>query len=172
MNNKIDIHPPLILEAFTPYRLNKAAEAVSHRFASLYRDQYGLTRPEWRTLATLGQFGTMTATAIGTHSSMHKTKVSRAVLALEQRRWLLRKRDETDRRVENLVLTPAGRKAYLDLVKVAHDFEAELLQQLGPRGAAALKHGLEALEKLAGQTAGSGAAIDLGNDLAYMMLDV
>ena len=49
--------PPLVLEDFIPYRLNKAAEAISQRFASQYRDEYGLTRPEWRTLATLGQFG-------------------------------------------------------------------------------------------------------------------
>ena len=138
---------PLVLEDFIPYRLNKAAEAVSQRFASIYRDRYGLTRPEWRTLATLGQFGILTATAIGAHSSMHKTKVSRAVFALEKRRWLSRKRDDIDRRIENLELTPAGRKVYADLAKVAHQFEAELLSHLGKRGENELKAGLAALEK-------------------------
>lgn len=139
--------PPLVLEDFIPYRLNKAAEAVSQRFANLYRDRYGLTRPEWRTLATLGQFGILTATAIGTHSSMHKTKVSRAVFALEKRRWLSRKRDDMDRRIENLELTPAGRKAYTELAKIAHQFETELLSALGKRGEQELKAGLAALEK-------------------------
>jgi DNA-binding MarR family transcriptional regulator len=138
--------PRLILEDFIPYRLNKAAEAVSQKFASLYRDRYGLTRPEWRTLATLGQFGTLTATAIGAHSSMHKTKVSRAVFALEQRRWLQRKRDDIDRRIENLELTTAGRKVYVQLAEVAHGFEAELLADLGQRGEKELKAGLAALE--------------------------
>ena len=146
MANETTEKPPLILENFLPYRLNKAAEAISQRFASLYREQYGLTRPEWRTLATLGQFGVLTATAIGVHSSMHKTKVSRAVFALEQRYWLRRKRDEADRRIENLELTPAGRKVYADLAKVAHAFEAELLSNLGPRGEKELKSGLAALE--------------------------
>ncbi|PSH64807.1 MarR family transcriptional regulator [Phyllobacterium brassicacearum] len=146
MANETTEKPPLILENFLPYRLNKAAEAISQRFASLYREQYGLTRPEWRTLATLGQFGVLTATAIGAHSSMHKTKVSRAVFALEQRYWLRRKRDEADRRIENLELTPAGRKVYADLAKVAHAFEAELLSNLGPRGEKELKAGLAALE--------------------------
>ncbi|MBB3236539.1 MarR family winged helix-turn-helix transcriptional regulator [Phyllobacterium endophyticum] len=140
--------PPLVLENFIPYRLNKAAEAVSQRFARLYREQYGLTRPEWRTLATLGQFGTATATVIGTHSSMHKTKVSRAVLALEKRRWLRRKRDGSDRRIENLELTSAGRKAYAELAKVAHQFETELLAHLGKRGESGLIAGLAALERL------------------------
>lgn len=146
-----ETRPPLILEDFIPYRLNKAAEAVSQRFARLYRDQYGLTRPEWRTLATLGQFGTLTATAIGVHSSMHKTKVSRAVFALEQRRWLQRKRDETDRRIENLEFTAAGRKAYNELAKVAHQFEAELLSDLGSKGEKELKAGLAALEAYFGK---------------------
>ncbi|UXN58057.1 MarR family winged helix-turn-helix transcriptional regulator [Phyllobacterium zundukense] len=138
---------PLILENFLPYRLNKAAEAVSQRFASIYRERYGLTRPEWRTLATLGQFGILTATAIGAHSSMHKTKVSRAVFALEKRRWLSRKRDDIDRRIENLELTPAGHKAYNELAKVAHQFETDLLSALGKLGENELKAGLAALEK-------------------------
>lgn len=139
-------NPALVLEDFTPYRLNKAAEAISQRFSSHYRDQYGLTRPEWRTLATLGQFGAQTATNIGTHSSMHKTKVSRAVFSLEQRHWLRRKRDEADRRTEHLELTTAGRKAYQHLAKLAHDFETELFAKLGESGAKDLKAGLSALE--------------------------
>ncbi|MEX2081804.1 MAG: MarR family transcriptional regulator, partial [Dehalococcoidia bacterium] len=57
--------PPLVLERFLPYRLNRAAEAVSQRFAAVYRSRYGLTRPEWRTLATVGQMEPTTATAIG-----------------------------------------------------------------------------------------------------------
>ena len=146
MANEASKRPSLILEDFTPYRLNKAAEAISQRFSSHYRDQYGLTRPEWRTLATLGQFGAHTATAIGTHSSMHKTKVSRAVFSLEQRHWLKRRRDEADRRTEHLELTPAGRKAYEHLAKLAHDFEADLFAKLGERGAKDLKAGLAALE--------------------------
>lgn len=136
----------LILEDFIPYRLNKAAEAISQQFASQYRDEYGLTRPEWRTLATLGQFGALSATAIGAHSSMHKTKVSRAVFSLEQRHWLKRRRDEADRRTEHLELTPAGRKAYQRLTTLAHNYETELFARLGERGAKDLKAGLAALE--------------------------
>ncbi|MEP7457238.1 MarR family winged helix-turn-helix transcriptional regulator [Phyllobacterium sp. SB3] len=144
-NNTLE-RAPLILEDFTPYRLNKAAESISRRFSGQYRERYGLTRPEWRTLATLGQFGARTATAIGMHSSMHKTKVSRAVFSLEKRRWLRRCRDEADRRTEHLELTPAGLKAYDHLAKLAHDFETELFVRLGERGARDLKAGLAALE--------------------------
>ena len=75
----------LALEHFLPYRLNRLSSAVSQQFRAVYGPHHDLTVPEWRVLATLAQFGTMTAKAIGRHSSMHKTKVSRAVRALEER---------------------------------------------------------------------------------------
>ncbi|WP_425359538.1 MarR family winged helix-turn-helix transcriptional regulator [Borborobacter arsenicus] len=145
----------LALESFLPYRLNRLADAVSREFAGTYRDRHGLTRPEWRVFATLGQFGTMTATAIGAHSAMHKTKVSRAVVALEQRKWLMRTPDASDRRIEHLALTKAGVTAYREMVPLAKAFEKELLRRLKRAQATALMEGLTALE--AGLL-GSGAA--------------
>lgn len=120
----------LTLETFLPYRLNRLAEDVSRNFSRIYRDRFGITRPEWRLLATLGQYGTMTATAVGRHSAMHKTKVSRAVAALQQRHWLTRTPDDADRRIEHLRLTSAGLAAYRELVPIAHAFEARLLAAL------------------------------------------
>jgi DNA-binding MarR family transcriptional regulator len=137
----------LSLEEFLPYRLNRLADAVSRDFSRLYRGRFGLTRPEWRLLATLGQYGTMTATAIGQHSAMHKTKVSRAVTALEGRRWLRRTPDATDRRVEHLKLTKAGDNAYRELVPLARQFEARILEQMRPAEKSAIIGGLAALER-------------------------
>ncbi|MGQ2903601.1 MAG: MarR family winged helix-turn-helix transcriptional regulator [Neoaquamicrobium sediminum] len=137
----------LSLEEFLPYRLNRLADAVSRDFSRLYRDRFGLTRPEWRLLATLGQYGTMTATAIGQHSAMHKTKVSRAVTALEERRWLRRTPDATDRRVEHLTLTKAGEDAYRELVPLAREFETHILEQMRPAEKSAIISGLAALER-------------------------
>ena len=137
----------LDLEKFLPYRLNRLAEAVSRDFQTIYRTRYGLTRPEWRLLASLGQHGTMTATEVGRDSAMHKTKVSRAVAALEERRWLKRETDLEDRRVERLALTPAGAKAYAELVPLARRFEADLLRLLDPAEREALSIGLAAVER-------------------------
>ncbi|MEO9337328.1 MarR family transcriptional regulator [Mesorhizobium sp. SB112] len=138
----------LALEAFLPYRLNRIADAVSQDFARLYKERHGLTRPEWRTFATLGQYGTMTATAIGEHSSMHKTKVSRAVAELEKRKWLVRETVSGDRRVENLTLTKAGRQIYREMVPLAKGFEAKLLERMSAPDRAAVAAGIAALEKL------------------------
>src|SRR5258708_12014057 len=74
---------PLKLEQFLPYRLNVVASLVSQALSRIYADRYSIGVPEWRVLVTLGQFGMMTGKAIGAHSHMHKTKVSRAVAHLE-----------------------------------------------------------------------------------------
>ena len=122
----------LALEEFLPYRLNRLAATVSQAFRAVYGPHHDLTVPEWRVLATLGQFEAMSAKDIGAHSAMHKTKVSRAVRALEERRWLKRRESTHDRREEILRLTPLGRKTYTDIVPRALAFEAKILGTLGP----------------------------------------
>ena len=134
------------LEAFVPFRLNRAAELVSLGFAAQYQKTYGMTRPEWRALAALGNFGRMTATEIGRHSKMHKTKVSRAVQSMEERRWLRREDDPDDRRVEHLELTPLGLKFYREIVVLARAYETEILKRLGKSGLLSLEAGLDAIE--------------------------
>lgn len=146
MNDDAQREHFLALEGFLPYRLNRLADAVSREFQKIYKQRHGLTRPEWRTLATLGQFGTMTATAIGGHSSMHKTKVSRAVAELERRKWLERTVAPEDRRVEHLRLTRAGAKVYREMVPLAHNFENAILDRISATERAAVAKALSALE--------------------------
>lgn len=136
----------LFLETFLPYRLNRLADAVSREFSKIYRDRHGLTRPEWRTLAGLGQHGTMTATAIGEQSAMHKTKVSRAVAALEKRGWLVRNPDPADRRIENLTLTKAGGAVYRELVPLAKAYEQNLLGRMSAQERKDAENGIRAIE--------------------------
>ncbi|MGD9479597.1 MarR family winged helix-turn-helix transcriptional regulator [Shinella sp. G-2] len=134
------------LETFLPYRLNQAAERVSQRFAAQYRSRYRMTRPEWRALAALGAYGRMTATEIGANSSMHKTKVSRAVRALEDKRWLKRSEDANDRRVEHLELTAAGTRIYGEMIELARDYERDMAALLGAGNLLQLEAGLAAIE--------------------------
>lgn len=133
------------LDSFLPYLLNQAAEATSRGFQALYRDRYGFTRTQWRVVANLGKFGAMTARDICLASHVEKTKVSRAVAALEQRGLLSRAPSETDRRAEVLSLTEAGREVFADLGALAVGFDRELRQSLGLREAEELSTLLRAL---------------------------
>ncbi|MGN6143261.1 MAG: MarR family winged helix-turn-helix transcriptional regulator [Mesorhizobium sp.] len=137
----------LELESFLPYRLYRLADLVSREFAAVYKGRLGLTRPEWRVLAGLGQHGSLTAKMLGEQSAMHKTKVSRAVAELERRRWLTRMPDANDRRIEHLTLTKAGLAAYGEMVPLAKAFEWHLSQAMGAAHLAEFDHGLERMEK-------------------------
>jgi DNA-binding MarR family transcriptional regulator len=103
------------LSDFTPYLLNAAAEAQSLRFSKVYKDRYGMLRTEWRVLFHLGRYGPMSAREISRRAGIHKTKVSRAVAALERKRFLERRESAGDRRVEILSLRAPGRAAFADL---------------------------------------------------------
>ena len=153
----------LCLETFLPYRLNRAAAALSAELSRIYRRDHGLTVPEWRVLATLGQVAEATASGIGRHSAMHKTKVSRAVRALERRRWLVRRTEPTDRRIEHLSLTRAGIAAYSDLAPQMLSFEAGLLARMERSERDAVLGGIAALEAALG-LGGPGRAANAGAD--------
>ncbi|GAA4131974.1 MarR family winged helix-turn-helix transcriptional regulator [Aminobacter aganoensis] len=139
--------PPFDLESFLPYRLNRAAELISLSFAREYKQRYQMTRPEWRTLAALGSAGRMTATEVGAHSNMHKTKVSRTVAALAGRRWLKRRENESDRRVEHLELTAAGLRAYGEIADLARTYQASLEAALGSGAIERIEAGLAEVER-------------------------
>lgn len=140
----------LTLETFLPYRLSRLSEAVSNEIRPIYKDRFGINRPEWRALVALADLGRATAKDIGAHSAQHKTKVSRAVWALEQRRWLKREPDPDDRRYEILSLTPAGQKAYQALATPMREGEARILDRLSPEERSALQSSLSALETALG----------------------
>jgi DNA-binding MarR family transcriptional regulator len=122
--------PALTLETFLPYRLNRLAELVSHALSRIYAEQYEISIPEWRIVATLGQFHTMTARDIGKHSKMNKTKVSRATASLEAKDIIRRAPNPEDMREAFLALSPAGRKMYSAIVPDALEFNASLLSIL------------------------------------------
>lgn len=127
---------PFDLQDFLPYLLNQAAEATSRGFEGVYKSSYGMTRTQWRVLANLGRFGAMTARDICRVSHIEKTKVSRAVAALEAEAMLARAPSPEDGRAELLSLTPRGQAVFAELGQQALAFDADLRAKLGPEIAA------------------------------------
>jgi len=117
------------LKDFTPYLLNLAAETSSMGFQAYYKDHYGMLRTEWRVLFHLGRYGPLTAKEICTRTRIHKTKVSRAVSALETKRYLVRQEQDQDRRLETLSLTAGGQQVFRDLYKEAARYEHEIMSR-------------------------------------------
>jgi DNA-binding MarR family transcriptional regulator len=135
------------LQLFLPYLLNQAAERASIEFQQIYKSRYGMLRAEWRVLFHLGIYGELTATEIGERAKMHKTKISRAVQKLSDRRLLKRQRDEIDRRAERLTLTAAGLAVYEDLRREAEDYDAALTAEFPAGDVARLRAMLRGLAR-------------------------
>jgi DNA-binding MarR family transcriptional regulator len=123
---------PLKLEHFLPYQLMVVASLVSQALSRVYARRYRIGVPEWRVLVTLGQYGVMTGKAIGAHSHMHKTKVSRAVALLERRKLVTRRSNRADKREAFLSLTAGGRAMYEEVAPHALDFARRLTELLTP----------------------------------------
>ena len=137
----------LKLEDFLPYRLNVLATLVSQALSRIYTGRYGIGISEWRVLVTLGQHGAMTGKTIGTQSHMHKTKVSRAVALLEQRKLVAREVNRDDMREAFLSLSAAGRAIYDELTPVALDFARNLLDAVDATDRSAFDRAITSLTK-------------------------
>jgi len=120
----------LVLEDFLPYRLAVLATLVSQGFARLYSERFGISIPEWRVIAMLGQHRTLTSKAIGERTHMHKTMVSRAVTDLERHGLVTRQLNRADKREAFLSLTEQGRLVYGEIVPLARDYAARLTSDL------------------------------------------
>ncbi|WP_205769609.1 MarR family winged helix-turn-helix transcriptional regulator [Microvirga sp. KLBC 81] len=123
-------NPMVVLERFLPYRLNVLASLTSNALAQIYAERFGLSIPAWRVIATLGQYEYRTARDIAAHGVMHKSTVSRAVSALEQRGLIARRPNEDDRREELLELTEEGQEIYEALAPEALAFEERFVSVL------------------------------------------
>jgi DNA-binding MarR family transcriptional regulator len=143
----------LKLEEFLPYRLNVVSSLTSQALSRIYADRYGIGVPEWRVLVTLGQYGMMTGKAIGEHSHMHKTKVSRAVAFLERRKLLQRRINREDLRESFLSLTSSGQSIYQDLAPIALDFARRLADAIEPGDRAAFDRAVDRLIERSNQLA-------------------
>src|SRR5262249_21158854 len=130
-------------ELSSRYQLNGVASWVADALAGVRPRRYRIGIPEWRVLVTLGQFGVMTGKAIGAHTHMHKTKVSRAVALLEKRKLLARRINRADMRESFLSLTAAGRIIYEELAPHALDFARRLTDILTPGDRDAFQRALQ-----------------------------
>lgn len=117
------------LRDFMPYLLTQAADASSRDFQNYYRGKYGMLRTEWRVLFHLGRYGAMTAREVCDRAGIHKTKVSRAVAAMDQKRLIRREELAQDRRQEMLHLTDHGRRVFADLTQEAQRFDTAMLSE-------------------------------------------
>jgi DNA-binding MarR family transcriptional regulator len=138
----------LKLREFLPYRLSVLSNRISRDIAKSYQRRFELSIPEWRVMATLGEFGKLSAREVARLTAMDKVAVSRAVVKLARAGRLVRKKDAADRRRTVLALSREGLAIYAKVGPLALAYEGALLKKLGPADRKALDQVLEKLARV------------------------
>lgn len=140
----------MFLKTYLPYRLNLLAELTSEKTREIYRRRHELTRPEWRVLVNLAEAPSLTASELCLRVPAQKTKISRALAALEARGWVARTQDARDARVAHAALTLRGKRAFNRIRPEMESATEALLAPLSPEERAKVDEGLKVLERLFG----------------------
>ncbi|UTW12651.1 MarR family winged helix-turn-helix transcriptional regulator [Marinobacterium rhizophilum] len=121
----------LILNQFIPYRMVNLARRMSEDLSRIYgSDAYGVSIPEWRILARLAEDQSLNSRDLGRITQMDKSKVSRGVKQLDERGYLVKRKDPQDNRATYLSLSPEGLALYQELAPQALDWESRLISAL------------------------------------------
>ena len=148
----------LALDAYLPFRLSVASNAVSRLIARAYEDRFGLTIPQWRLICVLAQEGALSPGALVSRTGMDKVTVSRAAQGLARRRLVARTDHHADGRSHVLALSAEGSALYAEVEPLALAYEAALIAGLAPDEVSLLKRLLVRLQGAAGALAGEAPA--------------
>lgn len=149
-----DTFGQLKLDAYLPYRLSVASNAVSGLIARAYEDRFGLSIPQWRLICVLAEDGGKTQREIVARTVMDKVTVSRAARELVARRLAGRSSNKADGRSHVLTLTSEGERLHGEIAPLALAYEAALIAGLAPGEVAQLKRLLIRLQTAAGALSG------------------
>lgn len=119
----------LVLQRFTPYRIVALGHAMGEDLRRAYADE-NITINEWRVLAVIAQADAVAARDVVARTPMDKMTVSRAVASLEAKGLTQRRVSAQDRRVNMVMLTPAGRDLFERISVLALTYEDEALAVL------------------------------------------
>jgi DNA-binding MarR family transcriptional regulator len=129
------------LDAFTHARLwrNPCGFAARFNYLSLryntplygwVEERFGLARAEFVILYSLGLFDGVTASEIAASTAFPKNTLSRAVNRIAKLGLIARSEARTDRRQQNLTLTPAGQAILDEAIPRFMALEEEMLSPL------------------------------------------
>jgi DNA-binding MarR family transcriptional regulator len=94
------------------YRIGYLSNVFSGPVYTVAERDFGIQRPMFATLFCIAHLDDLTATDVCAMTGIGKKTISRAVSALESRRFLKRRRHPADNRSSLLRITAAGRRTY------------------------------------------------------------
>jgi DNA-binding MarR family transcriptional regulator len=132
------------------HRFSVIAKRLDQTLAAMHSKKLGISINNWKVMRVIALFGPLSATELGSRTSLDPDKITRAVDALVGRSYVIRKDDEADRRRVVLTLSAKGRRVYDRIEMVAGAMEAEFLSVLTAEEHRALLSSLNKLEQHSG----------------------
>ena len=102
----------------------------SHKKLESDLGKVGLTPPQFYVLATIGYAGSLPFGEIGAKMMVTVSNLTGIVDRLEEKKVVLRKRDETDRRVVHVTLTEKGTNLYKSTIPLFEKSISEIFSSL------------------------------------------
>lgn len=103
-------------EEFLLFRLSTVSRRVTNACAEVYFAEFGLTVPEWRLMAQIGRFGSISAKDIAEKISMDRVAISRAAAKCLAEDLITESAHPDDRRSKILSFTKKGKALYRDVI--------------------------------------------------------
>jgi DNA-binding MarR family transcriptional regulator len=121
------------------------AHHVLSRLLQQHMAHYGLTKPQYTVLRTLGEQQSASLSELAASMDVTLGNLTGIVDRLEAADLVRRQRDATDRRSLRLQITPAGRELYQQAVPSTRGCVRELFSALSPQEISELERLLEKL---------------------------
>lgn len=137
----------LVITDLLSFRVRRLANVMSSSAGARYRREFGVSLPEWRTLALLGKTQPMTVNHLARLAALDKAQISRVVSGLASRK-LVRK-EPGPRRSSQLSLTGTGQALYERIIYVANERDRTMLSTLNVEEKQVLGRALQKLTAVA-----------------------
>ncbi|RYF82399.1 MAG: MarR family transcriptional regulator [Comamonadaceae bacterium] len=128
------------------YRLSRLLGVAGSMVIRLCEGRFGITRREWRLIATLASRGALSSSQLAEHAQLDRARTSKAVGSMVAKQLVSRTQPGGDRRHVALRLTPAGQALYDALYPMVSAINQELLSALDDAGVRALDDALATLQ--------------------------
>lgn len=145
---------PQTLKDLLLFRLSHYLAMASAPIIKICEGQFGISRREWRLLATLAESGAMNSSTLALRCGLDRARTSRAISSLEQKKLLRRNAVASDQRLVRIELSVAGHALHSRLWPMVNLHQKALLATFSDNDLAQLDSLLARLHSQ-GQTATS-----------------
>ena len=147
-----NLSSPQSIDDLLLYRLTRLLSTGSTSVIRLFEGQLGITRREWRVMASLRPGLSLLSSELAEHAQLDRARTSRAISSLVAKGLIDRQIVPSDQRKATLTLTDKGHNLYESAFPVVSELNQRLMQGLSDDALraldAAINHIQAAAEKL------------------------